>query len=346
MQNNATSIDATKLQSFLQNTAISLPNVILIYGADEGGVYLSAKDIILHLQQHCGYEADCVDRHDYSKILTESHILNDFFYSASLFNQTKIIVVQECDDNCTQEIITLLEKNLHKKDMTILFLAKDIRKTAKIVKIFENLKKTLIVACYKPDHTAKTMIIRNFFTKQQITHDNSIIDNLASFLPANRMLIEKELEKLLIYSNNQRITIQQIEALFFNYTAELSLEELSYYFCSRQPKAFITSLNSLTDDHPPIMIMRFLQNYLYRLLYVKHLLQNGQSLTQALAQLTPALFFKSRDNFLLLLKKTDIVKMQDLLKSLIQLEIRLKHNIMLNDQMMMQHILSSLVMRS
>lgn len=206
------------------------------------------------------------------------------------------MLIEDCSENLNSDIAKILQKNTEAIDSAVLFIAGEVRKNSRIVKSLEAIHRALIIPCYKPDYQAIVNIIRNWLIAKKISYDANLPTELAFIMPSNRLLIERELEKLALYCSYQKLTVTAIVELFANYSAELSLEDLANAFFTGNIKKFLKEVTT-NQGYTSIFIIRALQNYAARLKQVRDLLNAGKSLNEALLTLTPPLFLKIEIDF-------------------------------------------------
>jgi len=339
----AFTLDSEKVEKFL-STNKSTIFCSLIYGYDEGAVTIISKKIISIFFPNKNDKINGLERINYKELINNPSILYDFFCSHSLFAEKKLLVVADCSENITQEILHTLQKNSSATNHAVVFIGGELKKNSKIVKCLEKIQNCLIVPCYKPDHQSISNIMRNWFTENKLQYDNNLLNRLKVIMPANRLLIEHELEKLAIYCAYKKITSEAIEEFFSDYSQESSLEALSAAFFKNNKKNFLLEMsNILEKNYSSILIIRSLQNYVTRLKQVKELMKKAISLPEALSSLTPPLFFKDKDNFLEILKTKSLEELNNILYNLLLTESSIKKDTMHNKDIHFTQILYELL---
>ena len=344
MKHNSFVIDSEKVEKFL-NTHHKPIFCNLVYGSDEGAVKIITEKII------CKFFTDTneldlgIQKLYYNDIMHDTSILHDFFSSNSLFTSKKLLLIKECSENFNQEILQILQKqNLNNTKTAVTFVAGDIKKNSKIIKSIESISQSLIVPCYRPDHKGIIHIITNWLKSKMLIYENNLPQELAMIMPANRLLIEHELEKLAIYCNNQQLTISSVNDLFTNYSAETSIDYMASLFFKRNFRSFLLELSKIDKkNYNNILIIRALQNYAMRLKQIKELLQSDYKLEEALETLIPPLFFKNKESFIEVIKLTKLEQINEYLYQLLMLESALKNDNMINKDTYIMHSLCKIL---
>ncbi|MDJ1305381.1 MAG: DNA polymerase III subunit delta [Candidatus Midichloria sp.] len=324
MKSPAFTVDSEKVEGFLTNHK---GNIVysLVYGSDEGAIRIVREKLISRFLPSKEDKIHGLQSITYNQLISSLATLNDFFCSNSLFAEKKLLLIENCSENLNADIVKILQKNTAAIDSAVLFIAGEVRKNSRIVKSLEAIYGALIVPCYKPDYQAIVNIIRNWLMAKKIPYEDNLQTELASIMPSNRLLIERELEKLALYCSYQKLTVSAIAELFANYSAESSLEDLANAFFTSNIKKFLKEITIITDQgYNNIFIIRALQNYATRLKQVKELLNAGKSLNEALLTLTPPLFFKNRNRFLDILKSISLEQINNYLYNLLLLESSIK----------------------
>ena len=335
----AFTVEVTKLDQFLKTNKSPI-RIFLIYGQDDGGVLLTTRKIINLALRKEDSIANSINTSSYSDISAEPHILNDFFQSASLFASKSVMVINECSENINKEILSILSDRAQHSDNIVIFCAGDIKKSSKIVKSFEALERVLIIPCYKLDHYNASLFIANYLNYKDISYDRLVPNSLASIFPADRLLIENELKKLILYADKRAITINDIEEVFHHYTKESSIDLLCNAICDQQDDKIIFFLDTLIkNDNHPLMIIRSLQNYFSRLLQVRVLLDQGSNLQDAISSLNPPLFFKQKDSFIINVNKVSLELVKIYIKDLLEVEMSIKSSHLISIQTMIEKAL-------
>ena len=345
MKHDSFVIDSEKIEGFLSAHHNKPVFYSLIYGSDEGAVKIITEKIMSRFFTNADELDLGLQKISYHDITCDLTIFNDFFSSNSLFVSKKLLLIEECGENFNQEILQILQKhNFSNKQIAIVFVAGDIRRNSKIVKSIESISQALIVTCYKPDHKGIINIITNWLRSKMVSYESNLPQELAMVMPANRLLIEHELEKLVIYCNNQHVTISAVNNLFANYSAETSIDYIAGLFFKRNIRSFLLELSKVDEqNYNNIFILRALQNYAVRLKQVKALIQSNHKLEKALATLTPPIFFKNKEIFVEVVKFIDLEQINEYIYQLLMLELSLKKDNMINKDIYTVHSLCKIL---
>lgn len=298
----------------------------LIYGYDLGQVKMLNDDLISHFHK-CSEEVNLVSI-EFDRIRGDLSLIKDELASRSLFGGTKIICITGCAAVISKDFLSILESD--KSGSIVIFQAEELRPTSSLRKAFEEMANGVAVACYKDDQASLEKFIRQFFVDRNIQVDNSVPMILASLLPANRLVVRGELEKLLLYKDDHDLAIssEDIEKVIAD-AADLSFDELcTAYLLKNSKEVQIQLKRVLSQDANFMLIIRVLQKYLYRVFDVLNSLQSGMAHDLAITKLSPPVFFKQKDNLFKVMKATNILEIKAYISDLLELESKCKAGVL------------------
>jgi DNA polymerase-3 subunit delta len=293
----ATIIDQYKVEAFLASREINT-HCYLIYGTDLGAVHILTNKIVDSFFVSDNEKSYGLTRLAHKQISQNTELLGNFFIEKSLFSIKQLMIIEECGENLSQDILEIIRKNHAVKDRAVIFSAGEIRKSSKTIKNIESINRALIVPCYKPDRNQIISIMQNWLRKRERQYEYNALVKLANILPPDRLAIEKELEKLLLYCNDKRIDIAVVNEVFGCYDGVASLEEAAYSLLTSDISNFIRKVEYLLGSGiNALMLLRAIQNYLSRIKRVQDLISRGKDMQAALATLNPPVFFKEKTRF-------------------------------------------------
>jgi DNA polymerase-3 subunit delta len=310
-------VNSNKLSPILNN----LPSEIkfaLVYGYDEGQISIILQEIQKTL---CKVMIEVEVKHfDYTAIKSDMNMLYEEAAIMSLFCTQKIITIDNCKDSF--DVSTLTKISAMNNKVFIILRAGELKKNCKLVKFFEKESYCLGVPCYKEEAGAIIDYIKNFFYEQKIIYEQQIPSAIANLVPANRLILRNELEKLLLYKHPAtEITMDDVHAVFTP-EGELLIDELCLGIGLHKKELlenFLHRADSFAGEF--MLIVRSLQNYFLKALTVKTLAeQQNTSVLQIIAGLTPPVFFKQRDRLAKVVQANTAKELKTVLRSLLRLE--------------------------
>jgi DNA polymerase III subunit delta len=312
-------INANLIENFLQKIPSGL-KVFLLYGPDEGRIRITLDRLIKHYKK-AGDVA--VERLDFKDVRNDIRILSDELNSISLFNDTKLVIVENCVATLNKDFINLIA-NLRNGSELIL-VAGDLKPTSNLRKTCETLDVCAVIACYKDDPYQMQQYIREYLSSQKFSFDKDVPYLISEILPSNRMLVAGELEKLITYAfDNASITKDDVIDVISE-SSEITLDELCVAFITKNRLLIQENIARATSDNTSFMLLiRVLQKYVVRLIEILNHKETGLSTEQAVSKLVPPVFFKQKDNVVRCADSISKSRAFNLLDSLLQLEISCK----------------------
>ena len=141
-------------KSYLVENDISIlkdKNIILIYGENTGLKDDLKKSII---ERNKNKE---VIKFTQDEILRDNSLLNNEIINLSLFNDKKIIII----NNITDKSLSLIETIINQDNCIICLFSGSLEKKSKLRKLFEKEKKLGLIACYEDNE----ITLRNYIKK-------------------------------------------------------------------------------------------------------------------------------------------------------------------------------------
>ncbi|RZI47332.1 DNA polymerase III subunit delta [Rickettsiales endosymbiont of Peranema trichophorum] len=330
---------SSKIAVLLKNVD-TFPSVVLLFGQDEAEIMATLQDI---LNKTCdgSVNVDLI-RIDYEMLKDRPEILRENLTSLSMFNDEKMVVLHHMQATPTKNILDTLQAV--KMKTRVVLVCHDISKASAVRKFFEESKDWMAIACYKPPQLQIKELVKSFFSKIGIKCEEDCINLLVELLPANRLLVSRELEKLLLYIAPRTFVTRQDVLEILSNSPELSLDDLCQALVEKNKQMTQKCLNILeSNDINFMLIVRSLYNFFVRVLKVQDSVQNGASLEKAISGLTPPPFFKARDNISAGAKKLTVYELDCYIKELLELEKAFKGGTRLSPYIMLHWAFMSLL---
>jgi DNA polymerase-3 subunit delta len=321
--------------------AKDLPRFILLYGPEEPEINITMRKIILRLEKQSAEELETVNL-NFSSIKENPILLRDELASLSLLASNRLIIITSTAPTIGKDVIEIIKTA--KGTAFTIFLAGDIAKNSSTRLFFEESKEAMAIACYKPDPLRVKKIIREVLVKAQFKFNPELVESLSEILPANELIIQNEVEKLILYQNNNKeITIEDIIEVFPD-AGEFSLDA----FCTAIIKKNISELQKHLSsiqrgDISYMLIVRVLANFFKKVLSVKHDIESGKTLDHAISSLKPPVFFKQRDNVMLAAKTLQLEEIKAFIKKIMKIELDCKSGLLSPELILAQNLILHLI---
>lgn len=307
------------IDNFLKNIPKSI-KAILLYGPDNGLVTLRTNYLV--------HSRKLVAEFNYDQVKNTPHIILNNFNSISLFDQKNSkeqIIKIECNNASINEAVSSFLKE-HEFNGLLAFYTNELGTDSSLRRFFENDNNVAAIACYQDDQQSIIKIIQQSFRDKQINITADIVSILVNYIPiGDRMLIINEIEKICLFLADRKNLSKEDLSIYLELQGEISFDKLCYDVSLKKIRNSDSLVDKLLNEgHNVIAITRMLIRHFYRILQVKELIENGRNEQQALASLSPPVFFKQLHDFNNSLKLWSISEIKDLLKQLTKIELQSK----------------------
>ena len=312
-----------------KNITILAENKSILFYGENIGLKKQFKTDLIDLNQKSS-----IIRLNQEEIINNSNIFRTEIDNLSLFDNKKILFVE----NCTDKILSILEKELEKDLNVQLFLfAEILDKKSKLRKYYENSKSFGVVACYADnEETLRKIIIDNLKNYTGLTPQNinAIIDS-SSF---DRVKLNNELTKIVTYLDNKKITSFELEKLLnINENNNFNLLKDEALIGNKFKTNKFLSDTIITSEK----IILYLAIINQRLNKIYETLKNSKSvkIEESINLLKPPIFWKDKPIFIAQAKKWSLCKIKFVMKKTYDLEITIKSNSNINHNLLMKKLL-------
>ena len=310
-------------------------NIFLLYGENTGLIDQTIKDIFLPIFPKS------VSNYDESEILRDIENFKSVLFNKSFFEDEKLIII----NRGTDKILSIIEELIEKKtqDIKVIIKSNFLEKKSRLRKFFEKDENTVIVAYYEDSYQTLYQLVQNFFKEKKLSISSENINLIIDRSKTNRNNIRTELEKILIFSKN-KTTVQTKDLVkLINLSENHDISELVDQCLSKNKKKTINILNENnlnTDEN--ILILRSFLNKLKRLKKLRINLEENKNIEQVLSSFRPQIFWKDKDVIKQQLNNMSLVEINYLIKKINKLELEIKKNFLLSNQIMTNFILENL----
>ena len=312
-----------------KNITILAENKSILFYGENIGLKKQFKTDLIDLNQKSS-----IIRLNQEEIINNSNIFRTEIDNLSLFDNKKILFVE----NCTDKILSILEKELEKDLNVQLFLfAEILDKKSKLRKYYENSKSFGVVACYADnEETLRKIIIDNLKNYTGLTPQNinAIIDSSNS----DRVKLNNELTKIVTYFDNKKITSLELEKLLnINENNNFNLLKDEALIGNKFKTNKFLSDTIITSEK----IILYLAIINQRLNKIYETLKNSKSvkIEESINLLKPPIFWKDKPIFIAQAKKWSLCKIKFVMKKTYDLEITIKSNSNINHNLLMKKLL-------
>ena len=122
-------------------------------------------------------------------------------FSHSLFENEKLIIINEITDKFNDKIEEILQKN---SDITLILVSKNLDKRSKIRALFEKGKELVCIPVYKDDKRTLLNIGYSFFKSKKINISTESINLIVERSSEDRKNLRNELNKIATFYESEK----------------------------------------------------------------------------------------------------------------------------------------------
>ena len=280
--------------------------------------------------------------YDEGELLDNIHSFKEMVFNKSFFDDKKFIIINRASNKILNIIQELIDSKI--TDLKIIIKAGTLEKKSKLRDYFEKHKSTVITAFYEDNYRSLQSMVQKIFKEKKINISNEIINLIIERSKGNRINITNEIQKILSYTkSNNKINLEDVLKLT-NLVENYSISELVDQNLVKNKKRTINILNenNLNSDENILIIRTFL-NKLKRLKKIKIDLNKNKNIDQVLSSSRPLIFWKDKDIIKQQLNKYSFSDIKLLINKVNNLELIIKKNNQISDQILNNFILENLI---
>ena len=279
--------------------------------------------------------------YDEIEILSNPDAFKEKIYNSSFFENDKLIIISRGTDKLLNIIEELTEKK--PEDLKIIIKSGILEKKSKLRNFFEKDNEKIIVPFYEDDHQTLMILAQNFFKQKKIKISTENINFIVKKTMGNRINLVSELEKIANYCQ-KKLTIGSDEILKLTNLAEnYNFSELVDCCLAKKKKKTIDILNdNNTSNEDNILIIKTFLYKLKRLKKLKKELEIKKNLDVVITSFKPPIFWKDKDVVKQQLSVWSVNQIQSLIKKINDLELLVKKNSQISNQLINDFILEKL----
>jgi len=280
--------------------------------------------------------------YDEGELLDNIHSFKEMIFNKSFFDDKKFIIINRASNKILNIIQELIDSKI--TDLKIIIKAGALEKKSKLRDYFEKHKSTVITAFYEDNYRSLQSMVQKIFKEKKINISNEIINLIIERSKGNRINITNEIQKILSYTkSNNKINLEDVLKLT-NLVENYSISELVDQNLVKNKKRTINILNenNLNSDENILIIRTFL-NKLKRLKKIKIDLNKNKNIDQVLSSSRPLIFWKDKDIIKQQLNKYSLSDIKLLIHKVNNLELIIKKNNQISDQILNNFILENLI---
>ena len=306
------------LKTFELNKIENSTIFYLLYGKNEG---LKAECINEILKKDNGK----IFRYEERELKDETESFYENILSGSLFENNKIIIINRASDKIYEVIQNLIDRNIN--NIKIILNAGILETKSKLRSLFEKNKNLVCIPTYPDNHDTLSRLITFFLKKENISISQQNINLIIDKCNGDRNILNNELNKIKNYSKNKKkITSAEILKLI-NLSENYALSELIDNCLAKNKSKTINILNENNyNAEDSIVILRTFLSKAKRILKLANQLNFNKDINKTINSAKPPIFWKEKEIVKVQLEKWKPDKIENLIKDLSDIELKIKQN--------------------
>jgi len=293
--------------------------LILFYGKNEG----LKKEIISKVtSKKKNIE---IQKFDENEILKNQELFIEEMLSGSLFNNEKLVIINQATHKILKTIERIYVKKIH---ATIFIINSDnLEKKSKLRNFFQKEKELICIPFYPDTIQILTVLAKNFFREKKISISQSNINLIINKCNGDREYLKNELHKIeLFLYNKKNIETNELSKLI-NLIENHSISELIDSCLMKNPKkvSLILNENNFNNEDCIVIIRTFLAKAKKILKLANNYLKNS-NLDKTISEAKPPIFWKEKDIVKLQLQNWKPDMLKKLISNINDIETDLKKN--------------------
>ena len=269
--------------------------------------------------------------------LLENDILFNEINTSSLFQERKIVFIENCNDKILpdlQNVIDKLDKN------KIIIFSDSLDKKSKLRNFFEKGKNIACIACYEDNEITLKKIINNKL-KGFNGLDNHNINMILNCTGFDRVKLNNELDKILACFTDKLLDPNKLEALLNIKTNEDFNLLKDEAILGNKIKTNKLLSDTILEPEKNILYLNIINQ---RLNKIKEILEktNTSNLENTINNLKPPIFWKDKPVILSQAKKWNTKKINYFLNKTYKTELEFKSNNNIDKSLLLKKILIDL----
>ena len=319
----------------LKNNLKKNINFYLLYGPNNGLIEDTINQVLKPNFSKNIYN------YDESEILSNVDNFKETVLNKSFFDNDKLIIISRATDKILKIIEEIQEKKIG--DLKIIIKANILEKKSKLRNFFEKNTNTIIVPSYEDNSQTLIYLAQNFLKNKKIKISPQNINFIIERSKGSRINLKNELEKIASYSE-KKLSINLDEIIKITNTSNnYDASELTDNCLALNKKKTLMILNennaSLEDN---IIILKTFLYKLKRLKKLKVELNSKKDLDFVLSSYKPPIFWKDKNLIKNQLQIWSLEQIKSLIKKINNLELLVKKNSQISNQLMNNFILEKL----
>ncbi len=261
---------------------------VLLYGENIG-----LKDDIKILIKKNNKNCELISLHQ-NEILKNQSILSEQVSNSSLFNEKKIIIINDFSEKIKKNILEIV--NEANDDVKIFIFADNLEKKSVVRSHFEKEKNLAIIPCYQDNDRTLSIYVNN-----KLRNYTGLTQNLINLLIKNsgndRKVLSNEIEKICALFQSKKINPDKVFELINN-AYNVEFENLRDSCLEANKIDLNTNLSNVSLlAEKSYLYLGILNNRVQKLLDLVDQLEKNKNVDSAIDNMKPKIFWKDKPIF-------------------------------------------------
>ena len=283
-----------------------------------------------------GLKSECIDKilnksigkvynYDEKQIKDEIETFYENILSGSLFEDSKIIIINRATDKIYEIIQDLIDRDIH--NIKIIINAGILETRSKIRSLFEKQKNLICIPTYQDNNDTLSKLATIFFRDEKISISQQNINLIIEKCNGDRGFLRNELNKIKNYaSDKKKLSSKEILKLI-NLSENFEFSELIDNCLAKNKNKIINILNENNfNTEDCIIILRTFLSKAKRNLKLAIEFEKNKDINKTINSAKPPIFWKEKNIVKIQLNKWKPEKIKKLIDSINNIELETKKN--------------------
>ena len=297
-----------------------------------------SKDAIFHLVYGTneGLKTECINEilkknnarvfsYDEIQIEDQEWSFYENILSGSLFESSKIILINRASDKIYNVIYDLIDRNINNTKIIINAYTLDTK--SKLRSLFEKNKDLICIPTYPDNNETLSRLAATLFREENISISQQNINLIVEKCNGDRKNLKSEFEKIKNFVKNKKKISNKEILKIINLAENYKLSELIDNCLTKDKKKIINILNdSNYSAEESITILRTFLFKAKRILKLATELQKNHDINKTVNSARPPIFWKDKEVVKIQLKMWKPKEIKELIKNINNVELEIKKN--------------------
>ena len=297
-----------------------------------------SKDAIFHLVYGTneGLKTECINEilkknnarvfnYDEIQIEDQEGSFYENILSGSLFESSKIILINRASDKIYNVIYDLIDRNINNTKIIINAYTLDTK--SKLRSLFEKNKDLICIPTYPDNNETLSRLAATLFREENISISQQNINLVVEKCNGDRKNLKNEFEKIKNFAKNKKKISNKEILQIINLAENYKLSELIDNCLTKDKKKIINILNDNNySAEESVTILRTFLLKTKRILKLATELQKNHDINKTVNSARPPIFWKDKEVVKIQLKMWKPKEIKELIKNINNVELEIKKN--------------------